>query len=585
MLVGKEFGPYIVDKELGSGAMGTVFRAKHKSSGDRVAIKLMSLALGSNESALNRFTREVSILKQLDHPNIVRYKGSGRYHKSPFYVMEYVDGESLDRVLQRRKRLGWEEVIEIGIHLCAALEHAHEKGIIHRDLKPSNLMVLKDGVIKLTDFGIAKDTDVTALTNANSTVGTAAYMSPEQCRGVRDITHKTDLYSMGIMFYELLTGRKPFTGENAMEVFLQHANKTDFKRPQEIVLDLPIWLDTLVMQLLEKEPSKRPINAKAVADSLRLIKEKVETQRSAGVETVNKRRVDRTSKDKKIEEEDKEAARALAGKKKKKKEAAFYTKGWFTILALLFLSFLACGGVYFVFFRAPNAESLYQEADALMKAGSEADRKAAREGPIRDFLTYHPTHEKATQVQSWANQYDFDLRDRQMHNRRDRKFAVTGNDAKEEQLARDALDAEDIGKLKDAAKLWEELAKKKGNADPDLHAWGLVGERYAKALTEIDTLYAQLKARKDDKGSDELETLALAATRAEYLRDKALDDAEQAKKMEDDEREKMAREEAGKQLAEASRKWEDLRRAANNPERRRWYLLAAKRMQELRDVK
>ena len=105
MLVGKEFGPYVVEKELGSGAMGTVICAKHKKTGDRVAIKLMSLALGSSEGAIARFVREVAILKQLDHPNIVKYKGSGRYHGSPFYVMEYVEGESLDRVLYRRTRL------------------------------------------------------------------------------------------------------------------------------------------------------------------------------------------------------------------------------------------------------------------------------------------------------------------------------------------------------------------------------------------------------------------------------------------------------------------------------------------------
>src|SRR5204863_7913678 len=105
MLVGKEFGPYLVDKELGSGAMGTVVRAKHKKSGNLVAIKLMSLALGSSEAAIGRFTREVSILKQLKHPNIVRYLGSGRYHGSPFYIMEYVEGESLDHILHRRTRI------------------------------------------------------------------------------------------------------------------------------------------------------------------------------------------------------------------------------------------------------------------------------------------------------------------------------------------------------------------------------------------------------------------------------------------------------------------------------------------------
>src|SRR5262249_47413912 len=125
MLVGKELGPYLIDKELGSGAMGTVFRAKHKANGTRVAIKLMAIALGTNEAAQGRFTREIAIIKQLDHPNIVKYINSGKYHKSPFIIMEFIDGESLDHAFNRKKRLSWEEVVEIGIHLCAALQHAH----------------------------------------------------------------------------------------------------------------------------------------------------------------------------------------------------------------------------------------------------------------------------------------------------------------------------------------------------------------------------------------------------------------------------------------------------------------------------
>jgi serine/threonine-protein kinase len=292
MLIGKELGPYLVDKELGSGTMGTVFRAQNRRTGERVAIKLMLQTLGTDEAALARFVREVAIIKQLDHPNIVRYKGSGRYLKAPFYIMEYVEGESLDRILGRRTRLPWEEVANIGIDLCAALQYAHDKGILHRDLKPSNLMILADGLIKLTDFGIAKDTALTALTGVNSTVGTAAYMSPEQCRGLRDISPKTDLYSMGVMFYELLTGRKPFVGKTTMEVFLQHANKTDYKRPAEIVLGVPLWLNTLVDQLMEKEPAKRPHSAKAVAESLQLIKRKIETQRGASVDPATTRRID-----------------------------------------------------------------------------------------------------------------------------------------------------------------------------------------------------------------------------------------------------------------------------------------------------
>src|SRR5262249_28287431 len=171
----------------------------------------------------------------------VRYIASGRFHKSPFCVMEYLDGESLEAILRRRTRLPWEEVANMGIHLCAALRHAHEKGIIHRDLKPANLMINGEGVPKLTDFGIAKDIALMGLTGSNVTVGTAAYMSPEQCRGKKDITYKTDLYSMGVLFYELVTGRPPFTGKTPMDVFLQHANNSEYKRITEIVKEAPVW--------------------------------------------------------------------------------------------------------------------------------------------------------------------------------------------------------------------------------------------------------------------------------------------------------------------------------------------------------
>src|SRR5438270_10809305 len=143
-------------------------------------------------------------------------------------------------------------------------------------------MLLKYGTVTLTDFGIAKDTDVTALTAANSTVGTASYMSPEQCKGTQDLTHKSDLYSMGVMFYELLTGRKPLQAESIMEMFNQHLKGT-FERPSRIILDIPIWLDTLICQLLEKDPDKRPFSAALVSESLGMVKQKVEAQVSAGV--------------------------------------------------------------------------------------------------------------------------------------------------------------------------------------------------------------------------------------------------------------------------------------------------------------
>lgn len=281
ILVGQTIGEFEIQKELGSGAMGSVYLARYKKTNRPVAMKVIATGLGDNERVQQRFEREAQILKQLKHPNIVRLLASGRYHRSPFYVMEFIDGEPLDAVLTRRGRFSWEEVVEHGKQICAALEHAHANGIIHRDLKPSNLMLAKNGVLKLTDFGIAKDTDVTGLTSANSTVGTAAYMSPEQCRGERDLTHKSDLYSLGILLYELLTGQKPFHAENAMDMFIQHVQGS-FDRPAELVPDIPVWLDTLVCQLMEKKPEHRPMDAATVAAALDEVVQRVETRRSAG---------------------------------------------------------------------------------------------------------------------------------------------------------------------------------------------------------------------------------------------------------------------------------------------------------------
>src|SRR4051794_10641208 len=126
MLVGKQLGPFLVEKELGSGAMGSVFRGKDSKSGRPVAIKIIAPGLALNETSIERFLRESGVLKRLSHPNIARYLGSGRYHGTPFYIMEYLEGESLDKVLERRGRVTWEEVVEWGAQLCHALQHAHD---------------------------------------------------------------------------------------------------------------------------------------------------------------------------------------------------------------------------------------------------------------------------------------------------------------------------------------------------------------------------------------------------------------------------------------------------------------------------
>jgi serine/threonine-protein kinase len=401
MLVGKEIGPFRLEKELGSGAMGSVYRALFRDTGQHVALKIIAIGQLTNETAVARFEREAKILKQLNHPNIVRLIGAGRFKKTPYFAMELVDGESLDRVLNRRSSFSWEEVVHLGRQLCAALQHAHLKGIIHRDLKPSNVMVLPDGSVKLTDFGIAKDVDVTALTGANSTVGTAAYMSPEQCRGEKNLTAKSDLYSMGIMFYELLTGRKPFIAESPVDMFMLHVNGK-FERPSRLVLTIPVWLDTLVCQLMEKKPEHRPFDAAMVAQVLEEVEEKAVAQRSAGVDAVTARRIDRPGI--RAEESDREAARVLRGalghKKTRKKSESLANRTWIRAgaLAAVLLGLL---GLLYVLLRPPSAEKLYQLAKSKVDANDEDGVIAA----TQRFVDLYPSGQGIESIQAWRKHF------------------------------------------------------------------------------------------------------------------------------------------------------------------------------------
>jgi hypothetical protein len=557
MLVGKMLGPYKVDKELGSGAMGSVYRAIHQETGERVAVKMISIGLSSNKGALDRFKREVTILKQFDHRNIAKFITSGRVANTPFFIMEFLEGESLDHVIARRGRISWEELVPIGTQLCAALEHAHLKGIIHRDLKPSNLMILKDGTVKLTDFGIAKDDDATALTAANSTLGTAAYMSPEQCHG-KDLTPKSDLYSMGIMFYELITGRKPFVADSAMEMFKLHTKGT-FPRPSKLVLELPIWLDTLICQLMEKKPEQRPLNAAKVAEALLEIQERVSSQVSAGLTVAKRRKADKTGNELAIDDEDKEIARTMMGKKTKKKKATpFYAKNWFTFSAVGVMLLLLGVFVWWAFIKAPSPEAMVARLESM--ATTDEGKREARDTVIPEFLKAYPAHPLAAKVNEWRDRIDLETTERQTTNRR--KAGRFQPDDGSEKLAWTALDDEEAGKLDDANKRWQELLPTKKSDDRDQRGYGLLAEKYLKEYRSVDDLSKDLRRKlaeeqalgKKAKGDTEAEQIALDATRGE---------------MEE-------------KYEKAKVHWDDLKKHADGqPDLRRWWLLASKRVREL----
>jgi serine/threonine-protein kinase len=575
MLVGQQFGPFTIDKELGSGAMGTVYRGRFTKTGQVMAVKIMAPGIGTtNAVAADRFEREIAILKRLNHPNIVRLYGAGKHASMRYFAMEYIEGESLDKVMARRGRMTWEEVVELGKQLCSALQHSHGQGIIHRDLKPSNIMVLADGTLKLTDFGIAKGSDLETLTATNCTVGTAAYMSPEQCKGERNLKHKSDLYSLGVMFYELVTGRKPFRAENAMEMFMLHVSGK-FERPSRQVLDIPIWFDTLICQLLEKEPEKRPLDARMVGNTLDTIQEKVEAQQSAGVEAVRRRMIDRAPGQKRLDEEDKDAARVLlTGKgkgKRKKTKKLFYQQVWFQGLGLVLALGVAASLLYLVF-RPPSADKLYEQAKAVMRSGDVEKQEMAIEanGILMKYLGTSEGKqdtERSREVRGWRAQIQIEkwerLLDNYMQKERSKSVLKVQPEGRTQEAAFKAVQAEESGDRDAALRHWQTVKEIEGEDS----SWARVVDKHVAEWQAVEQTDMQFKKMHNGIGSSSEEA---------EIHDERQREAFQAWRME-------ISDVGDKGLAKSLFKSIQEERAKEPGLRRLWYLYAAWHARSLND--
>ena len=254
---------YQLGDVLGVGTVGTVYRAIDQLTGRAVAIKILLPQVLEDSQIARRFNREMSILEKLNHPHIVHYLTGGAADGRPYYVMELVNAGSLKDQLTIHGHLSWQQACCFGIQICSALQHAHNHGIIHRDLKPSNLFMDESENLKLGDFGIARDTHQLDLTDVGLAVGTYAYMSPEQICADTNLSDKTDLYALGCLLYEMVTGYQPYDGENFAKIFDQHL-KSDPPRIRDTVPHAPEELEELIMQLMAKHPAQRPFNARYV---------------------------------------------------------------------------------------------------------------------------------------------------------------------------------------------------------------------------------------------------------------------------------------------------------------------------------
>ena len=274
-----QIGPYRITRKIGSGGMGNVYYGVHEDTDQEVAVKVLPASMSREEGFVRRFSREIEAMRQLNSPHIVSLFEDGQSEDgSYFYSMEFVDGETLTSLISRRRKLPWDEVIELSSQIATALKAAHDAGIIHRDLKPSNLMISRSGNLKLTDFGVADIFAGTRLTRPGGVVGTAEYMSPEQARGKRATKH-SDLYSLGAVMYAMLAGRPPFTGKQASQIMHKH-QVAQFDRPSHYAPATPRLLEELICQLLEKKPSDRFPDALVVQRQLSNIKGRIKFEQN-----------------------------------------------------------------------------------------------------------------------------------------------------------------------------------------------------------------------------------------------------------------------------------------------------------------
>ncbi|MFL5731737.1 MAG: protein kinase domain-containing protein, partial [Chloroflexia bacterium] len=260
-------GRYQLISVVGGGGMAQVYKARDNVLGRVVAVKVLHEQYANDAQFVARFKREAQASANLAHPNIVNVYDVGQDGDIYFIVMEFIAGESLKEFIVRSAPLPADTAVSIAAQILAGLEYAHRSGLIHRDIKPQNVLITREGAVKVTDFGIAKSVSDLGLTEAGLALGTAHYFSPEQAKGER-VVPQSDIYSLGVTLYEMLTGHIPFESETAVGLAYKHISEIP-TRPALVNPNIPARLDTIVMKALAKDPSQRFNSAAEMEKALR----------------------------------------------------------------------------------------------------------------------------------------------------------------------------------------------------------------------------------------------------------------------------------------------------------------------------
>ncbi len=263
-------GRYRIESLIGTGGMAKVYKAEDSISGRTVALKMLKDEISGDKEALARFTTEAKAMSLLSHPNIIGIYDISLNTEKKYLVMEYAEGISLRTYMDKRGALSFDELEGFSEQILAALNHAHSKGVVHRDIKPQNIMIMKDGIVKVTDFGIAKLATTATVSLDEEAMGTVYYISPEQAEGA-EADNRSDLYSLGVMMYEMATGELPFYNDHAAAVLLAHI-QTKPEPPRQINRNISRGLEQFILCAMEKNPEKRYQSALDMFRELRRLK-------------------------------------------------------------------------------------------------------------------------------------------------------------------------------------------------------------------------------------------------------------------------------------------------------------------------
>ncbi len=274
--IGKKLdGRYEITELVGEGGMANVYKAFDNVENKTVAVKILKKEFAENEEFLRRFRNESKAIAVLSHPNIVKVFDVGFSDQIQFIVMEYIDGITLKEYIEEQGTLSWKDSVHFIIQILRALQHAHNKGIVHRDIKPQNIMMFDDGTIKVMDFGIAKFAREDGKTAADQAIGSVHYISPEQAGG-KTVSDKSDIYSVGVMLYEMLTGQKPFDADTPVSIAIMHMHDKATP-PSEVNPDIPPALEEIIMCAMEKESEKRYQSAAEMIKAIESFKKNPQT--------------------------------------------------------------------------------------------------------------------------------------------------------------------------------------------------------------------------------------------------------------------------------------------------------------------